>query len=661
MSGSQGYADDIVEINGEAYTVTSRGGEVAPILLTPQLGFDQVAIIGDTAKVRDRRLPSIIPSDQTGGQGEDRYTEIEGITTFRESDCNTLFAGAITLRPALTSRGTFPVTPTAGFRIDYMGFGGAELLGYNYAGQSYYCPPSSTTWTSTGVPGVATTQYCRWSGYAFLGLVGNGVSRSSDGITWNVCANTGTTGGSTFAGVVAHDNKLYIVGITSSGSVNVATLYVSTDAASAAAGSVTWTALASVQLQAPEQPVRLIEWRDASGVRAVYLQTSQNLYGYDESGAVLQHLLRYHAQNPTAATGPLTGLVWNSSDDLFLTLGTNVDYVQQLTGRQQPRLTPNRGGGLSAVRQGSPAQLAEMAYRLAVFVVPSNVNTAGKGQTLLLTEQGQFHTIYRDTSGSASVMGGGATAGKVYTALSSAQVWEQVVPDNLVKPFYQTSPTYDTTVGQTHTYAITDGGTELLDKLCVGFIAHLKKRDGTFGLETNTTVKVEYQIDGGTWTTVTQAWVAGAAVTLTSSVIAPTQITTYPVTLLVNGGLGTKFKELAWRATLTSSNSANTPVLVALAPLFLRRPQLRFNAEFTIDLREETLGAMNLGKGALVMRQALEALPDSGSLVTFSYATMGATQTWTAAEIQVSPSDDPYLGAGFVRVAIRDMTPLDSG
>ena len=82
-------------------------GEV--VHTTPQEGLSDTILIGDTARVSDRRTASTTVSDWRGGMGEEAWEEQQGVSTFTVSDCDTRYRRALICRPAAS-----PVGPTIG-------------------------------------------------------------------------------------------------------------------------------------------------------------------------------------------------------------------------------------------------------------------------------------------------------------------------------------------------------------------------------------------------------------------------------------------------------------------------------------------------------------------------------------------------------------------
>lgn len=654
-----GSPEDVIYLNGNPYQLRTLPGRPTLINLTPQRAFGQVTVIGDTAKRRDQRKSSMPVGDQTLGQGEDTYTETEGIRTFRESDWDTRWPGALALRPKPTQLGSaLPVGKGGqGTRVFHVGYTNMSRLLYPWGGEGFRY--SGGAWTAlSGGPLATIYGHCRALGRLYVND-GDQVWRTTDGTTWGGLGTTGLPANRNIIGPAMHDGKLWIA--ATDNATGLATLYAT---ANPTTGAATWEAKGAAYLEPNVEFMReLLLWRDAADRRAVYLLTTLRLYGHDDDARVLQPVQDWAGEG----SSPATGYVWPATDALYTARSGRDDYVEELTGTQKNKLGPNARGGLTKARQGSPWAIAGDGAHLfgcfspGAFIAP----TLGKGQ-VACWRNGGWHTLYRDLAGSLSVVGGGAGDGKLWSVMSDRTVWEQDLTNPYALPYHAEGRRYDTAAsGCWHQSAETDLGTELLPELVTGFVVDLlKSSDGTRGLDANTAVKVEYRIDRGAWQGATQARIGGANVALTGGQITPAQVAAYPVELLVNGGLGTACRELAWRVRGTTTDDTVSPVLRSIAPKYLHRPGLAFDLEFAIDLlaaAEEGPLSPWLGRTAGEMRDELLALGAQDELFEVRYAVNGKERVIEAAEFAIAPTEEVNLGIGVYRCVVRDQTSADSG
>jgi hypothetical protein len=658
-------------------------GRPAVVAMQPQEPFDQVSIIGDTSKVSDRRVAQIIPSDQRGGAGRARYTETEGVTDYRQSDCDTRHLEAIVCRPKTTSLGS--ASGGEGIRLFYAGYAGAKIHSYARGIGVQYHPGTGTVWTScTGMGGANPWGYVKAFGYTWI-CGDNRIYRSSDGIAFTAVAAAVFPFNS--RGLAAHDGKLWTLVLDTTN--NQATLYASTNP-TAAAASVAFAAVASFPLlitsAATEAVYDMVPWKDASGSPALMILTTQRLLTYNAVGATIEEYDDFSDNNPDGGAPDLSvlgmcAIAFKTTGDLYIGQGRHNDYLMRYSpGAGFGKIGPNQNGGLEKRRQGAIRALAQNAYGLGVWTAATTVvgdTSLQGGAAWFMSSDGGWHCLNRDLGGAPRTVAGGGIGGrKFWTAFTTGggtcPIEEQDLPNVGSLPQFAVGRKYDTYFdGQTHNYSSTDFGVELSRKTLLGFTVHCRKSDGTevHGLDDNASIKVRYRTDGGTWTTVTQYIDDSAApgVVRTNATGIFTSATTgvgWPLRLVVNDEFGVPFYDMEWSVTLYTTDEDETPVVVAVAPRATRTPPPHYTYEAVVDLASlEVNGglATTVGGGPTAVDTLLNELDHIGTMVSLEFGGQGVRHSVRSCEFAMAPQLMAHLGTGRYRLIFKSVGADPSG
>lgn len=670
---------------GAVYQVPTyqNNGQLGPITLTPQEPFDQVNMVGDTSQVSDRRASQIIPTDQRGGAGTDMYNETEGVTTYRQSDADPRFEGALVCRPKRTSLGTL-ASFWEGQRVVYVGYTNAKLHSYYIGGLLQYHLGTGTVWTTAASIGGATPGqvFGHAKGLGYTWACGNDrIWRTTDGINF-----TGVAAG-VFAyvvrGLAIHDNKVWTVGLDT---VNSLMLLLACANPTAAAGACVWTTVASIPMQftvgSNETFVKLVAWRDASGSPALVIVTTTRVLMYNPVGATIEEYDDFSENNPDGGAPAveqrgIDAITFKTDNNLYVAQGLNNDYLMRYSaGAGFGKISPNMGGGLDTLRQGSPRALAQNAYGLGVWTYPTavvgGVSNDAKGGAWFMQAEGGWHCLNRDLTALSNikVYGGGIGGRKFWTVFSTGLVEEQDLPSVGSRPQFAIGRKYDTTNGQIHYYAATDGGTELLRSTLLGFTVHCRKSDGTnaFGLDNNTSFIVRYRVNGGAWVVVTDYEDSGGVTqTIGTGIVTNAIGANFPVRMVVGGHFGVVFNELEWSIEPRTSDENSTPVIVTCAPRYLKTPPPHYVYEFVVDLAQFQLdragGPLPMPNGRSVgsLLSGLELMDALGPMVKLEYSTGRKNYAVKACEFAMAPQHLPHLGAGRYRISLKDVASDKSG
>jgi hypothetical protein len=695
VSVEQGqYYVTLADSSGALYTLPSLdlAGNPAPLSLSPQEAFDQVAIVGDTEKVADKRSSQIIPADQTGGSGRDRYTETEGVDDFRESDCDSRFAGAVVIRPERTSLGFLP-TYAQGEMVVGAGYAGAQIHAWTRTGGGYYHPGTGTTWTAFVGPPLSISGYAGGLGYTYVAGTDR-CYRSSNGINFAAIGGGAVLAGALVAGLVIHDNKLWTVALDTAN--NKLVLYACVDPTNAVPAAATFARVVDTPWTATqEQPIDLVSWKDGTNAPLLLILTTRRMLAYDAVGGTIVQYDDWIENNPEGGPlGPvqITGICaahFKTTGDLYVGQGQHCDYLMRYSpGAGFEKVTPNGYGGLTKVRQGAIRAVAQNAYGLGVWTAPTTVvgealstTAGGGGGAWFINEKGGWHCLNRrlGTGGvQLSIIGGGIGNRKFWTVFFDGTVEEQALPPVGSRPQFAVGRRYDTQLNFLgwHHSAITDGGSTLLRKTLYGFTLHCLLSDGTgaFGMDTGAAVYLEYRINGGNWTAVSQ-YKDGNGVT---QAVAGTAgrfafvagLAPFPLRLLVNPPWGVQFYELEWRYRLETTDATKTPVIVFVGPRYRKKPSPRYTYEFVTDLAGGAMlgglgpgGPLALpgGNSAQKLHEILVAKDASAELVQLRYGAMGEETTVESCEFAMAPQHLPHLGIGRYRIVLRDVTTDPSG
>src|SRR5678816_902158 len=207
---NRGNRDDahivLTEFDGTVTRLLLREG--SRIQRGPTTGQGQVTTIGESERRGDTRTPQVIWSDQTGGLGEFAYQEINGVTSFTDSELDTRYPGQLVLPPLATQISTMATVPTLPVHVEYLGQTDAQVVAWQWAitsgpnAERY--DPSPSGWTSCGFGN--TTGFARFGlNYVFTRAnSASSIRYSTDGSTWSVTAYANP-----LWGCCVHDGKLF--------------------------------------------------------------------------------------------------------------------------------------------------------------------------------------------------------------------------------------------------------------------------------------------------------------------------------------------------------------------------------------------------------------------------------------------------------------------
>lgn len=685
LANASGLRDAFVTIDGVRYPVLRTQNErsidaaAVPVQTSPQAPFPEPLILGDSSRSSDQRMASYALGDWRDGAGVFRYPagqSSESLATFAASDCDTRFERSLVLRRAATPVGGTFVSIGQGSRVIRSAYPGV-------ADPFHYAPGGANLWYYTGAAWtIAATSAGVSSGTISdcFALVQAGVATFAADGARGICFTTnGTTWVSTAApgpvrALCRHDHKLWALAVSG----NVATLYQSTDALTTPA-TMTWTAATGglLRLNSNEYVCKLFAWRDRYGARAVYILTTRALYGYDADGQAVQEFADFTGREFTV--NGADAYVWPRDDNLYVAVGA--EGIYQFTGTAVDFIGPNVKGGLPLGHRASLFALAGNNRQLFAWGWTPLTDSSSVGGVWCLNQQGGWHRLYRDLAGGQMVSGGGYGGGTLWTALGNTRVLAQNEPDIADIPMNAAAASYvyETTTICPHYTAIMDGGLPNIpiQPLYLELRA-IKSTDGrSQGLAPNTVVTVYYRTNlDAFWTP------AGASLTSSS---------TLPARLPLNAGRGLLLSDIDLRLDLSSTNSANTPIITDVIMHFVRSAQVRSQYTLALDLRENNPAFQQDGtslpgryytrtardlKAALLAVAGLSATNNyRAQVVPVSYGGgpalggTGAAPTGgssslvrlTAALVRVASSEDPLDGDGIFRVAIEDLSAPASG
>lgn len=663
-------------------------GRPGPINLTPIDPFDQVSIVGDTARALDRRADQIIAPDQTGGAGRDAYVETEGVTDYRQSDADPRVPGTIVCRPrADPLAGTLPDTGLEPWRIHYAGYTSATRHCIAWGSRGYRQDGGAYT-VFAGDGGLGVYGYVRALGYTFILNNTGQLRRTSDGVTF---AASGTlpaaVGAGSAVGLALHDGKLWTVWKSTARQTMELYQWQSPAATvvpdAVLAGSTSWVA-------GTETITELVVWKDGAGSPALAILTSQRLLMYNPVGQTIEEYDDFSANNPDGATTDvgITAMVFKTTGDLFVAQGIHNDYLMRYTpGAGFGKVTPNRYGGLSEDRQGSPRVMAQNAYGLGVWTTPTTVvgGAAYGGAAWFVNPEGGWHCLHRNNDpgelmpATAYVNGGGIGGGEFYTVYRDSAtglntVYVQDVPNVSARPQFAVGRRYDVSDQQYHEYARTDFGSPGTRFALLGFTLVSLLSDGSdqYGMDATARYEVEYAINGGAWTKVTQYKdINGVFRSLFGGKEVRSSLTDigFPVRLVVNNEFGVVGYDLKWRVLLRTISSDDTPVLVYCAPRAKKVPPQHYAYEFVVDVMDFVNqsgaapgGALAapFGRSAHGVHDALSLLDALGTMVKLTFGAAGQQAT-DMCEFAMAPQLHPMAGVGRYRVSLRSVAADPSG
>lgn len=604
----------------------------------PTTGQGQVTTVGESDKRGDTRTPEVIWSDQTGGMGEFYYKEMNGNTSFTDSELDTRYPGMLVLPPPATLLGTMSYTPTgpaSPVHVERINASAdAVLLVWQWNNNSAGANGNrldttpSNAFTSIGFQNI--TGYTKFgANYVFTLSSANSIRYSNDGVTWNTTAI-----GAGYYGCCVHDLKFWAWDSANS------RLTWTTDVTNAAGWST------SAAFAPGDTVMQLIEWQ-RGGRAAVFLVCRNRILWYDEDSDSFHEFdsfahINESVEFPWAAVDPGSGNLNVTLYDTSQASGT--DTVLWYSGTRN-QTGPNERGGLPAASQVSLMHMAGGMRWMFAFGAPL-LGSSNSGRVLAMNQQQTFHRINTGTSSSAYVYGGGYGSGKVYTVLSDGKVYEQDVPDTSALPLYSTR-SYKTGATLYHEYAFTDLGSENLPGLALWATVAARDMTATYkkqGLPANTSGVIEYMRDTDT------AWTSLGAFGSSDS---------YPLEFAFRSGFGLPFNQIKLRVGITSSSSSASPVITSVALAALREEAIRDAYQCQIDLswRDHILYR---GKSPAQLLATLERIRQPGILVKVLYGEgdesmpTSSLNAVPSCKVEWSGEEDPHEGPGTYTLRFTD-------
>lgn len=632
-------------------------GHYYDIAQQPDEGFPPPLAIGPPEQRTDLRTRQAIFRSWQRGMGTDEYDETQGLTSFRDSQCETRFPNVLVCRTLPARVGSSTTVSGSGVpRVVYVGSGTAKWFCYAQAGSApKYYSTSTSQWVATTMTN-GSHDFARGAGgMYYIWDTAQKISQSSDGITWTAVDITDLTAINPASlllyGLVVHDHKLFTM--LYSGNNTTWTLVQSVDATTNPAAA-NWTALGSMTLGDNEEVKQLFTWKfprdpDRPGIFAL---TNWRIWWYDDTAdaASTTAWKVYHTWDIPYPANRSYGhaLVHGGTGDLYVMPHSTQDLLWQFTGGSIARHGPNKRGGLPPSRQGYITWSMANSTAIVSWLTPvAGVGTGNAGMVAALNEQEGFHHVFDTVNtgiiGSGrTVAGGGLGPTSVLTVLDNGVVWEQDFPDTSELPQYaKTARSYDSTALY-HATAKTDIGNPTLTKAALYHEMNAKIPSGA-------SVAVAYRLDDsdqtGAWTTLGTATSADAM--------------PYRVGFPDN----TQFRQAEVRYTLTRGTATSaTPIVYAGILHATLLPPARFNTQFRVTLRAEAFpNAIRqvAGYGLSNLRTWLRAC--HGQIVSYQISHPGGVLAVSRGQIAVSPTESPFDGLGTYGIVIRDLQTPASG
>lgn len=616
----------------------------SPVSVAPTTGLSQVVTTGDTALRTDQRTPQVIFTDQRGGEGLRKYTEIEGNTAYYKSQVDARWPDILALPPALTTDGAHGAdTGIMGF-VEYLGVTGVELIVWGLQASATTSARRSNgagTWTTitdggTGLSNLTAFSY--FNGFYLFATTNNtiGIYVSTDAATWIAGAKAKAC-----IGLAVHDNKVWTFNSTDK------TLDWATDPTVAHAS---WSTSAVLYLHPGEAVRQVAEWRDGTNRAIVYLVTNRRILWYNEdadSFLDFDQLWRRVGSAYASTFYPRLHVGLRDGNAYVTLYNTNSsapkqDVILQYSGVTTPlgpRVLPRYANDGHFFRQ-----LVDDGTWLYTL------GNAGTGRILALGEAGGFTTYHTDIGGTLTFVGGGYGAGNLY-ALTSSLVLKSQMQTN-AHPLYQTG-SYTINTSYLHQYGYTDGGTENMDKQALWMVLNCydHTNSGLPGLATGTQVTVGFLADDDT---------------VQTNIGTATAASTFPLYLPIGSGLGAPFRQLAPTLTFLTSNAAHTPLVASLALAYIRMEEARFSYTVVVDLSDRK-HPLYRGQDVAQLRRRIATWATPGNIVRLDFAggDWGTTATTdnpsTASSVPsctvaYSATDDPLKGPQFMTIVFNDVS-----
>lgn len=630
--------------------------------LVPLEAFPEPLVIGDPSLRVDQRVLSLVHATNRGGMGEARYTESQGVDTYRWGTADTRHEGAIVPSPeavqligtALSANATAPWyvegtphTPDTRFLMWSPAITGDAAYRYDISTTSFVVPEAGLS---------SVTGFCRYKQhFIYARTVSNStrLAYSTDGESWTTCPR-----GVEQVLCATHDNKLYYYNRTNA--VIEFTTDVTSSVAPGTAGSP-YGQTESLVLQPGERLSQLFEWADPrySNKKALFILTSQRLLFVDDDALTIQH---YDDLTETIPDGYPRAHVWKRTDDLYLTFYSptdpaNADLVWQYTGATRAELGPNKRGGLPAAQLTTMTTLTGGLHWLYAW---GKGRAGGVGAAYAMDDGNGFHALVtRANVGGVKVMGGGYSRGALWTVFSDGIVWEQQVPDTAQHPLQASDRRYAS--GEVlHVFADTDFGSPNTPKLALRVRLKCRKTDGTPGIPDGS-VEIRYAVDGGAFVS------AGTATSATTTWPATFELGTADAAAGVTAYGGVPFKDalVVMLVMMRGAVATSAPIVTEVIVEGQRQPEPTYGYQARIDLRDSRWGGGPLkefgGKTAAQLRAALRAAARPGRLKQLVFGSGKARTTVKATQVRFGGSVDPDGEDGLYSVTFEDVSTAGSG
>lgn len=648
-----------------------------PVARNPKIAFPPPLATANpdgSAARRNYDIDEVIFTSWQGGMGEDTYAAASIPTSFQTSRCDTRRPGTLTCRPLATQvGGTISGFANVGARVVELDTNRlllyAQLNNYGY----YFNGASWSRWQAAAVDLTNPWDHVQsqngifvltvYSG-AFGQVLGTpGVYRSTDGSSWTLMAQPAGN-----AQLLAEfDERIWTVASENIGAaVTSHTTYSSVDLYSAAGGGGTWVAGNVIVTARGEIMTRLFTWvyPPDKGRDTLWLQTNCRLLYYDYYAATPSWKTWFRMHPPRGSVtlpGRTYAHAWQKNNNLYASFDQDGEWLREFTGNTITPLKPNKRGAMPAGTRLQPCGMAGTDGFLYLWGTTPDGDAASLGALVALAEGGAFHHIYDSTT--KTVIGGGLGQSKLYTVVTTggnAEVWSQDNTDEETLPQHATagSRTYDS-LALVHKSAWIHGGLANVNKRVLYVEVDCLKADGTVGLDTGATVKVEI---------VTRA--------ATTSLGTLTDASTFPAVLAFSGGLACKEFQV-WVTLTRGTATSATPIVRAIKLGYRPRPKQRYTYTLRADVRDDcpafqTANGLFRGHSASYLRQFLDEVSDNDDsgqddpLVGLSYGGEGNSlhprfRSAPQCEILVQGQESVDKADGLFLLTFNDVSAPTSG
>lgn len=629
----------------------------------PDEGFPPPIAFGAPEQNSDVRTRKTVWTDWRRGMGRDEYNETNGITDFRDSQCDTRFPNVLVCRPKPTRLGSSTtLTGYSGTRAVYVGTGTAKWFAYLLGTAKYYSTATSQ-WVATSMTNGSGHFVRGQGGLFYIWDTFQKISQSNDGVTWNTVLLTDLNAMFAAAvnvrGLVLHDGKLFTMLLTDSPNYAYA-LCQSTDAVSTPT-TATWTQLGTLVLDANEVVAQLFVWRfpPDPGRPGIFCLTNRRIYYYDDTAdaASVTAWKQWHEWDvPYESSSYQQAIVHGGTGDLYVNPGSEQSKVWQFTGSTIAQHSINQGGGVPPSRQGVFYHIAATSQGIVGFVGAGTYTGVGNlGQVVFMNDQDGWHHLLDSTgagmSSSALVAGGGVGPGVLLTVLGDGTTWETDLFESTELPQYATTArSYDTTALY-HITGKTDIGTPTLRKAALYVEINAK-------IPTGATLKVLYRLDNDDGLFATDDSGNPGAFT---SMDTFTSTTAMPARIGFGGNV--RFRQCELKFILTRGTAASaTPILKSAILHTTLIVPIRWVYQVRVDLRRDNsknIPGQQTGYGVSALRDWVRAL--HGQIVSFTIAQPADEITVSRAQVTVTPIESPVGLGGRYLLQFRSLETPTSG